>query len=194
MAFAANIERVIEHIDRLRDQVDDHWQIPRDEASVLAQILRISGGYSVCEIGASYGFSTLHFAAVLHERGEYGEGMVHTIDIDPKKVAHTREHIAQAGLEAYVQVHQGDAREVLKTLVPDQPFDFAFIDAMKDQCFEYLEVLRPHLASRAVIVTDNTTTHAQELEAFVAHLRQWPGAQSEHVPVGNGFELTLIER
>jgi hypothetical protein len=35
--FSERIGAVIDRVDRLRTQVDDHWQIPRDEALVLAQ-------------------------------------------------------------------------------------------------------------------------------------------------------------
>lgn len=187
MAFSARIQRVIDQVDRLRDEVDDHWQIPRDEAELLAQLVRIGGCESLCEIGASYGFSALHLAAVLAERGN---GRLDTFDIDPRKVAATRRHLAEAGLEGFVAVHQGDAREQLRTLRPPRPFDFVFIDAVKEQSFEYFEALRPLLAPRVLIVTDNTTTHAAELGAFVAHLRGWEGTTSVQVAVGNGFELT----
>ena len=73
-------------------------------------------------------------------------------------------------------------------------YDFVFIDATKDQSFDYLESVWPKLAPRAVLVTDNTTTHRDELATFVAHLRLLPGVKSCNVPVGNGFELSLKSR
>jgi hypothetical protein len=42
-----------------------------------------------------------------------------------------------------------------------------------------------------MLVTDNTSTHRDELAAFVGHLRAKSGGKSCEVPVGNGFELTL---
>jgi hypothetical protein len=49
--FSERIQTVIDRVDRLRDQVDDHWQIPADEARVLAQLISIGGCVSICEIG-----------------------------------------------------------------------------------------------------------------------------------------------
>ncbi len=67
--FSESVRVVIDRVDRLRDQVDDHWQIPRDEAMVLAQLVRVGRCVSICEIGTSYGFSTLHLAAAASEHG-----------------------------------------------------------------------------------------------------------------------------
>ena len=101
-------------------------------------------------------------------------------------------HLLEAGLDGVVSLHLGDARQVLRSIEPEKPFDFVFIDAVKEQSFEYLDAVRPKLARRSILVTDNTLTHADELASFVEHLRHWPGATSCQVPVGNGFELTVV--
>jgi len=185
--FSSKIERVIDAVDRLREQVDDHYQIPRDEAAILAQIVRMGRCVSICEIGTSYGFSTLHLATATREHG----GHVHSLDMNPKKFAAATRHLTEAGLTDVVSLYQGDARELLRSLSPPTPFDFAFIDADKSQSFEYLDLLLPKLAPSYIIVTDNTTTHAQELASFVTRLRELPGVTSCQVPIGNGFELTV---
>ncbi len=104
--FSERIQTVIDRVDRLRDQVDDHWQIPADEALVLAQLISIGRCVSICEIGTSYGFSTLHLAAAARRQ----DGHVHTIDQDPKKVAAAAQNLRDAGLDDVVTMHQGDAR------------------------------------------------------------------------------------
>jgi predicted O-methyltransferase YrrM len=185
--FDAKVQTVIDEVDRLRHQVDDHWQIPRDEALVLAQLVRLARCMSLCEIGVSYGFSTLHLAAATREHG----GHVHAFEINEKKIAAATRHLTDAGLADTVTIHPGDARTVLPDVTPIRPYDFAFIDATKEQSFEYLEALWPRLGPRAMIVTDNTTTHRDELADFVADLRERSGGKSCQVAVGNGFELTL---
>jgi predicted O-methyltransferase YrrM len=185
--FPECIQTVIDRVDRLRDQVDDHWQVPRDEALLLAQLVLIGRCVSICEVGTSYGFSTLHLAAAAWQTG----GHVHTIDHNPKRVAASSRNFQDAGLLDVVTLHQGDAREILATIPPPAPFDFVFIDATKEQSDAYLDAVWPHLAPHCVLVTDNTTTHAEELASFVARLRSLPGFTSCSVPVGNGFELTV---
>jgi predicted O-methyltransferase YrrM len=185
--FSESVQEVIDRVDRLRTQVDDHWQIPRDEALLLVQLVAIGGCVSICEIGTSYGFSTLHLAAAARRTG----GHVHTIDHDPRKVAAASVNLALARLDDVVTVHRGDAREILVSMRPETPFDFVFIDATKEQSDAYLDAVWPLLARRCTIVTDNTTTHAALLAAFVARLRSLPGFASCGVSVGNGFELSV---
>lgn len=185
--FTVRIEQVIARVDRLRDEVDDHWQIPAVEARLLAQLVRLGRCVSICEIGTSYGFSTLHLAASAREHG----GHVHTIDKDPKKVAASSANLRDAGLSDVVTQHHGDACQILRALRPAHPFDFVFLDATKSESADYLDALLPLLAPDFTLVTDNTTTHAAELSPFVERLRSLPGVWSCDVPVGNGFELTI---
>jgi predicted O-methyltransferase YrrM len=47
------------------------------------------------------------------------------------------------------------------------------------------------LTDRAVVVTDNITTHETQLAEFIAWIRQHDGFCSAGVPVGNGMELSI---
>ena len=140
--FPQPIAAVIDRVDRLREEVDDHWQIPRDEAVILAQLVRIGRCLSICEIGTSYGFSTLHLAAAAAGHG----GHVHSIDRDPRKIQAAGANLHEAGLADVVSLHMGDAVEVLRALQPKAPFDFVFIDATKAQCDAYLDAVLDKLA------------------------------------------------
>jgi predicted O-methyltransferase YrrM len=181
------VKAVIDQVDHLRYEVDDHWQIPRDEASFLAQLVWIGRCASICEIGTSYGFSTLHLALAASELG----GHVHSIDQDPRKLAAATKHLEQAGLARFVTLHQGDARLILPRLEVPPLLDFVFIDATKAQCGDYLDAVGTKLATECMIVTDNTRTHAQELDSFVTRLRALADFTSCEVPIGNGLELTV---
>jgi predicted O-methyltransferase YrrM len=185
--FPDSVQRVIDQVDKLREVVNDHWQIPRDEAMLLAQLVRIGTCASICEIGTSYGFSTLHLAAAAQEHG----GHVHSIDHNPKKIEAARQSLRAAGLDEVVTLHQGDARVVLRELHAPSPFDFVFLDATKAECDDYLDAVWPKLASACMLVTDNIDTHADELSSFVRRLRDFPDFHSCGVSVGNGFELTV---
>ena len=185
--FPEPLATVIDRVDRLRNQVDDHWQIPRDEALVLAQLVLLGRCRSICEVGTSYGFSTIHLAAAVSRHG----GRVHTIEHSAKKVAAATQNLVDAGLLEFVTIHQGDARQVLSSIEPESPFDFVFLDATKEESDSYLDAVLPKLAAHTILVTDNTTTHAQELASFVRRLRALPWFTSCAVPVGNGFELTV---
>jgi len=186
--FDSKAAEVVTRVDALRHEVDDHWQVPAEEARVLAQVVLIAGARSICEIGTSYGFSTLHLAAAARRTG----GHVHTFDISAKKVEAASRHLRDAGLDDVVTVYEGDARQAIGGLPDDVAFDLVFFDATKAESHAYLDAVQPRLGERALLLTDNTTTHADELNAFVAKLRGLPGALGCQVPVGNGFDLTLL--
>jgi predicted O-methyltransferase YrrM len=73
----------------------------------------------------------------------------------------------------------------------DGPFDVVLNDADKVHCRRYVEMLTDKLSERAVILTDNTLTHAAELAEFLAWIRAHPGFFSAHVPIGNGMEMSV---
>jgi predicted O-methyltransferase YrrM len=52
-------------------------------------------------------------------------------------------------------------------------------------------MLLPKLSSGAVVLTDNTITHAAELAGFTAWARRHAQLQSVHLPIGNGFEMSV---
>ncbi|MCC5829958.1 MAG: class I SAM-dependent methyltransferase [Phycisphaeraceae bacterium] len=185
--LSGKVAEVVAKVDALRGQVDDHWQIPADEALVLMQIVLIGGFKSICEVGHSYGFSTLHLAAAAQRNG----GHVYSFDLSEKKHDAAGAHLAEAGLADRVTFTVGDARKTLEQVEPEAPYDFVFIDAVKQQSDAYLDVLLPRLAPRVAIALDNTRTHRRELGAFVQRIRALEGFVGCDVEIGNGFELAF---
>lgn len=186
--FETGIATVIDKVDALRDQVDDHWQIPADEARVLAQLVRMCGAKCICEIGSSYGFSTLHLAAAVRDN----DGHVYTYDIDPKKRDATQKHLKEAGLADYVTCTLGDARTMLLEVVPNWPYDFLFIDGVKEQSIAYINAVLPRVAETCWVVTDNILTHPEALAPFREELNKLSNGRTCAIPVGNGMEVTYV--
>jgi predicted O-methyltransferase YrrM len=176
---------LIDELDALRASRDDHWQIPRVEGELLHHIALSSGAKKIVEIGTSYGFSGLWWGAALHRGG----GQLHTIDRDRKKYDCSRLTFDRAGLSGTIVNHLGDAAEILKTI--DGPIDLAFIDADKPACRAYFDLLWPKLRIGGSILTDNATTHREELAEYIAYVRSVPNGSSAEVAVGNGVEWTI---
>lgn len=188
--FEPQIQRVMDQVDDLRNKVDDHMQIDKEQALLMAQIVRIGCCRSVCEIGVSYGYSTLHWAAVMKETG----GHVHAVEIAEKKVKAATDHLTQAGLIDLVTIHHEDGRVACKNLQPAEPFDFIFIDAAKEQSIDYFNALRDKLADRCIIAADNTGNLASKMKPYVDFIRAFGNAKTCDVPIAHGFELTILDR
>ena len=181
------LERVIDELDALGRQRDDAWQIPRVEGELLRHIALSSGAQTIVEIGTSYGFSGLFWAGALRKTG----GRLHTIDVDPRKYASSRETFARAGVDDLVTDYLGDARQILASFPTSPPIDLAFVDADKPATRAYFARVWPRLRVGGADITDNATTHRDELREFVKYVRGRSDASSAEVAVGNGIEWTI---
>lgn len=178
------ITAAIEELEKLRTR-PDAWQIPLVEGELLHQIALAMMAQLVVEVGTSYGFSGLFWGAALQRTG----GHLHTIDRDPKKYDASKLTFAQCGLNDRITNHLGDAHDVLK-VVPGE-IDIAFIDADKPACRDYFEIVWPKLRVGGCVLTDNVTTHREQMTDYVAWLRGRSDARSVEVAVGNGVEWTI---
>lgn len=178
---AAEIERVGKFVS----QADDANAVPRETGEFLHSLILAGLCTRGLEIGTSYGYSGLWIASALANNG----GELVTIDRSKKKTSYARDVFSRAGLAQRVTLRNGDALDVLAGL--DGRFDFVFVDAHKPSSLKYFELFRPLLEQRAVIVTDNITSHAEQLSGYVQHLRGLPGLRSIPVLIGSGLELTV---
>lgn len=180
-AVRAEIERTAAFVDTR----DDALNIPRSSAEFLHALVVAGGWRRGVEVGTSYGFSGLWIGAAFFHNG----GELITIDRQAHKTGHARDVFRRAGLEHTIRSRSGNAADVLTEL--EGPFDFVFLDADKENTLGYFETLWPKLAHHAVIVTDNATSHANELADFLARVREHDQLVSTLVPIGSGLELSV---
>src|SRR5690349_2781051 len=112
---------MINELDELRNSREDHWQIPRIEGELLYQLALATRAKVVLELGTSYGFSGLFWAAAVQRNG----GTLHTIDISEKKYTSSRETFRRAGLEKTIMNYLGDVLEVVPGI--KDSIDIAFV-------------------------------------------------------------------
>ncbi len=181
-------QRVMDCIERLEQfmaRVDDALALPRESARFVHALVLSTGAKRVVEIGTSYGYSGLWIASAL----AVSDGTLITLDNHRHKSDAARTHFAEAGLADYVDIRTGTASEILPTL--KGPIDFVLNDADKENCGLYVELLLDKLADRALVVTDNIHSHAEELAAFMAWIRGHESFFSTPVSVGSGMELSV---
>jgi predicted O-methyltransferase YrrM len=119
------------------------------ETGALLQVLALArGARRVVEVGTAVGVSTLYLA-----RGISPGGSVVSFEIDEERHAAARAYLERAGVLDRVDLRLQDARAGLASL--EGPFDMAFIDGVKTQYGEYLEMLLPLLGAGAVLAVDN---------------------------------------
>jgi predicted O-methyltransferase YrrM len=141
----------------------------------------------VLEIGGSRGYSTIWLAAAARRFG----GRVLSLENDPLKIDAWRRNIAEAGLEEWADLLEGDALETIPTI--DDVFDVVFLDAEKEDYERLFQLARAKVEPGAVFVADNVTSH-EELKPYSAARQSDPTLESVTVPLDRGLELSVVLR
>jgi predicted O-methyltransferase YrrM len=140
----------------------------------------------VLEIGGSRGYSTIWLAA----GARYLGGRVLSLEADPRKIDAWRRNIADAGLEDWAELVEGDAHVTLPTI--EDVFDLVFIDAEKEDYEGYFELAREKLEPGALVVADNVLSHPEVLAQYSAARQADPTLESVTVPLDRGLELSVV--
>jgi predicted O-methyltransferase YrrM len=152
----------------------------------LFSLVAANAGCEVLEIGGSRGYSATWLAAGARILG----GRVVSIEHDPEKCAAWHRTIAEAGLEDWAELLEGDALELLAQV--EDGFDVVFLDAEKE-LYETLFVLaRGKLDPGGLVVADNVLSHVDVLGAYSAARQADPTLSSVTVPLDRGLELTTV--
>lgn len=126
-------------------------QVPiadREVATFLEITARAINARKVLEIGMAIGYSVLHLA-----RGMEDDGVVVTIEPNEEMIKASEGYLARAGLLDRVRIERGKALDVMPKL--SDRFDLVFIDAVKQEYVQYLELALPRLRARGVVIVDN---------------------------------------
>ena len=120
----------------------------REVATFLEITARAINARTVLEIGMAIGYSVIHLA-----RGMSDGGVVVTIEPSDEMINASEGYLARAGLLDRVRIERGKALDVMPQL--NETFDLVFIDAVKQEYVQYLEVALPRLRDNGVIIVDN---------------------------------------
>jgi caffeoyl-CoA O-methyltransferase len=146
-------------------------QIGTDQAVLMEMIVRAMGAKQAVEIGTFTGFSALAVA-----RGLGPDGHLLCCDVSDEWTSIARRAWEEAGVADRIELRLGPAVETLKSLDPVEQFDFAFIDADKENYPSYYEEILRRLRLGGLILLDNVlqggrVTDSSANDASVAAIR-----------------------
>lgn len=183
-------------------QAEREWipVVPPETGELLGLLARMRGASRVVEIGTAIGVSTLYLARALP-----ADGRIVSFEIDPARHEAARDYLRRAGVLDRADLRLQDAREGLRAL--DGPLDMAFVDAAKMQYGDYLELLQPLLAPRAVVAIDNmlmsgtvatgrsdgnwTEDQIVMARALNSRVAAMPEFEASLLPVGDGLLVAV---
>jgi predicted O-methyltransferase YrrM len=140
----------------------------------------------VLEIGGSRGYSSIWFAVGVRMLG----GRVLSLERDPAKCDAWRCNVADAGLDEWAELIEGDAFASLPAI--EDVFDVVFIDAEKDDYERLFALVRDKLEPGAVVIADNVLSHKETLGAYSQARQADPTLESVTVPLDRGLEISVV--
>ncbi|PYN37956.1 MAG: hypothetical protein DME01_03135 [Candidatus Rokuibacteriota bacterium] len=175
----------------LMDRATTYWHIPivgRAKGRVLRRLLDRHRPTRALELGSLLGYSAILIAGSMPPRGR-----LTCIEANPFLAYLVRANAAEAGLARRVKVIAGDALRVIP-LLPGR-FDFAFIDAEKEDYLDYLRQLEPKLVPGAVVVADNTGIARREVAPYLEYVRTGGRYDSRDYDFGDdAMEVSILRR
>lgn len=177
-------------------------EVSAQQGRFLQLLVEMSGAKHVLEIGTLGGYSTVCLA-----RGAGTDGSVVTLEFDPFHAEIAGKNLAAVGLDDRVRILVGPALRTLPLLADrlkhrvQEPFDFIFIDADKENNKAYLEWAIDLTRPGATIVIDNVIRDGRVLTVenkleFIEYLGHCPFVRSSAVQtVGSkGWDGFILAR
>src|SRR5215212_3532526 len=152
-------------------------QVARTTGQFLFALVAPQTDCEVLEVGGSRGYSTIWLAAGVRHLG----GRVLSLELDPRKCEAWRRNIAEAGLDDWAELVEGDAAQTLPAI--DDVFDVVFLDAEKEDYEVLFQLARGKVEPGAVFVADNVLSHADALGAYSRARQGDPSLESVTVPL-----------
>jgi caffeoyl-CoA O-methyltransferase len=160
-------------------------QVEPTTGRFLFALAASQAGVEVLEIDGSRGYSSIWLAAGARVLG----GRLVSLEHDPEKCLAWRVNVADAGLEEWAELVEGDAHATLRRA--EDVFDLVFLDAEKEDYEALFGLVRPLLEPGGLVVADNVLSHADPLAAYSAARQADPALASVTVPLDRGLELTV---
>lgn len=178
-------------------------QSPPEQCQFVALMLQMFGAERVLEVGIFVGYSTLWMADALPE-----DGRIVACDIDEKWTSVGRRYWKKAGLEHKIDLHLAPAMDTLDRLIDEgqaDSFDFAFVDADKENYWSYYEralvlvrkggviAIDNVLWGGSVINPDNQSADAIAIRKFNARIHKDPRVNMVMLNIGDGLTLAIVK-
>lgn len=112
------------------------------------QYAKLINAKTVFEMGSAIGYSTIWWARAVGEGGK-----VHYTDGSRKNADEARRYFEQAGISDRIEIHVGDALEILSER--KEQFDILFSDVDKHDYPRVFHMAAAHVRKQGLFITDN---------------------------------------
>ncbi len=156
-------------VQRLRHETDSlpeaGMQSASEQGALLSLLVQMLGAKRTLEIGVFTGYSTLVTALALPD-----DGQVIACDVNEQFTSIGKKYWQEAGVAHKIDLRLQPALATLDALLVEgqgESFDFAFIDANKNDYGEYYERALQLVRRGGLIVVDNTLWYGKPLDPTI---------------------------
>ena len=157
-------------------------QIPPETGKFISLLAASAPPGKLIEIGTSAGYSTLWLSLACQECDK----KIITFELLEEKVKLAKETFRITNVEPFVELKEGDARNLLKDF---QNISFCFLDAEKEFYEELIDLVIPKMVRGALFIADNVISHEEELKPVLNKVFMDKRVDSLIVPLGKGLLL-----
>ncbi len=175
--------------------------IRRETQSFLKTVIKIKRPSRILEVGTAIGFS-----AMLMAQNSGNDCRITTIENYAKRIPIARENFRKYGFADRIELLEGDAAELLKTLY--EPFDLIFMDAAKGQYISFLPDVKRLMKKGGILISDNVMQGGDVLEShyiverrdrtihkrmreYLYALKHDEQLETSIIPLGDGVALSV---
>lgn len=174
-----------EVLTRLEKTQKDFWNIPPEVGKFLYIQAKIKKPTNILELGTSNGYSTIWLAQAAKEVN----ADLTTVEYFETRAAMALNNFKSCQLDGYINIKQS---KILDFLAIDKHiYDFVFIDANKAEYIDYFKSLEHKLSANALVISDNITSHRNELINFIDYTSSHPDFLTVFLPIGEGLLINL---
>lgn len=127
------------------------------QGKILEMLSKMIRPEKILEIGTYTGYSAICLAKGLTEKG-----VLHTIEINDELEEIITKYIQKSGLQNQINVHFGNALEIIPAL--NETFDLVFIDGDKREYLAYYELVLKFVKPGGFILADNVLWSGKVVE------------------------------
>ncbi|KAK2437453.1 S-adenosyl-L-methionine-dependent methyltransferase superfamily protein [Trifolium repens] len=171
--------------------------VPLDEAQFISMLLKIMNAKKTLEIGVFTGYSLLTTALALPPNGK-----IIAIDMNREAYETGLPFIQKAEVDHKIDFIQSDALSAINGLIDgkhEESFDYAFVDADKENFIKYHELLLKLVRKGGIIAYDNTLwsgsvamSEDEEMEDMIRRKRNIAIEFNNYIANDTRIESTIL--
>lgn len=181
--------------------IEEHIPIIMDDTlEVIEKYMKKKKPKRILEIGTAVGYSAICFSEFLDTNGK-----IDTIERDEERAKEAEENFKKVEVEEKINLHVGDAVEILPTL--DEKYDMVFIDAAKGKYPFFLREALRMINNNGIIFADNILykgyvlsdynkhkqrTAVRNLREYLKEVSENSNLETEILEVGDGLAVSKV--